>query len=505
MFIQGSKCKKIDLDEQNDALYSPLRREETDANEDDDDGDHVTPFDKAGLLRKITFWWLDPLMKKGKDKILVDIDVPQLRLADRATTCYSLFIEELNDWNQKRPSAHPSILRALISCHWKSILFSGFFALIKVISISAGPLFLKAFISAAEGEIIFKYEIYSLAISLFLVKCLESLAGRHWFFQSRLTGLKIRSSLCAAISSKQLRLSNAAKMMHTSGDIVNYVTVDAYRIGEFPFWFHQIWSTSLQLCIALVVVYYSVGLATIATLIVMILTVLGNSPLAKLQHKYQETFMMAQNKRLKAITEVLVNMKVLKLYAWDSYFKNVIEKLRSEEYGWLKVLQLQKGYYMVLFWSSPILIGAATFLTCYFLGIPLNPSNVFTFLATLRILQEPIRLLPDVFGAFIEAKVSLDRIANFLEAPELQNSDMQQVCSRAELEHSIFIKSADLSWEADLLNPTLRNINLEVKPAEKFAICGEVGAGKSTLLAAILGELPRLQGMVSFYYFIECT
>lgn len=495
----GSKCKKIDLDEQNDALYSPLRREETDANEDDDDGDHVTTFDKAGLLRKITFWWLDPLMKKGKDKVLEDIDVPQLRLADRATTCYSLFIEELNDWNQKRPSAHPSILRALISCHWKSILFSGFFALIKVISISAGPLFLKAFISAAEGEIIFKYEIYSLAISLFLVKCLESLAGRHWFFQSRLTGLKIRSSLCAAISSKQLRLSNAAKMMHTSGDIVNYVTVDAYRIGEFPFWFHQIWSTSLQLCIALVVVYYSVGLATIATLIVMILTVLGNSPLAKLQHKYQETFMMAQNKRLKAITEVLVNMKVLKLYAWDSYFKNVIEKLRSEEYGWLKVLQLQKGYYMVLFWSSPILIGAATFLTCYFLGIPLNPSNVFTFLATLRILQEPIRLLPDVFGAFIEAKVSLDRIANFLEAPELQNSDMQQVCSRAELEHSIFIKSADLSWEADLLNPTLRNINLEVKPAEKFAICGEVGAGKSTLLAAILGELPRLQGMIKVY------
>lgn len=171
------------------------------------------------------------------------------------------------------------------------------------------------------------------------------------------------------------------KKMHTSGDIVNYVTVDASGIGEFPYWFHQIWSTSLQLCIALVVVYYSVGLATIATIIVIILTVVGNSPFAKLQHKYQEKFMMAQNQRLKAITEALVNIKVCKLYAWESYFKNVIEKLRSEEYGRLNALQLQKGYYLVLFWSSPIVIGAATFLTCYFLGIPLN-SNICFYLPT---------------------------------------------------------------------------------------------------------------------------
>ncbi|KAK0586507.1 hypothetical protein LWI29_008156 [Acer saccharum] len=473
-----------------DALYAALQN---------DDQDHMTPFANAGLLSKMTFWWLNPLVNKGKKKVLDEEDVPRLSLADRAKTCYFMFIEELNSWNQKRSSQQPSILRTLISCNLKSILLSGFFALIKVIIISTGPLFLEAFVYVAEGKTMFKYEVYALAVGLFLVKCVESLAGRHWFFQSRLMGLKVRSSLCAAIYSKQLRLSNSSKMVHSPGDIVNYVTVDAYRIGEFPYWFHQIWATSLRLCIALLIVYYSVGYATIATIIVIVLIVLGNLPLAKFQHKYQANFMMAQNRRLKTVAEALVNMKVLKLYAWESYFKNVIEKLRSEEYGWLKALQLQKGYYLVLFWSAPFLIGATTLVTCYFIGIPLNASNIFTFLATLRIIQEPIRLLPEVFGVFIEAKVSFDRIAKFLEAPELQNLQIRQISNGTELNHSVYIKSTDLSWESDILNPTLKNINLVIKPGEKVAICGEVGAGKSTLLAAILGELPSVEGTIQVF------
>ena len=67
---------------------------------------------------------------------------------------------------------------------------------------------------------------------------------------------------------------------------MDYATVDASRIGEFPFWFHQTWTTSLQLCIAILILFGAVGLATIIALVVIILTVLCNIPLAKLQHKF---------------------------------------------------------------------------------------------------------------------------------------------------------------------------------------------------------------------------
>ncbi|KAM3711932.1 hypothetical protein ACB098_01G146500 [Castanea mollissima] len=494
VFRRG-KYEETEPDFSHDTSYVPLQGEQDNATSENYSNENVTSFAKARFLSTMTFWWLNPLMKQGKEKILEENDIPQLRQADRAQTCYLMFKEKLSKQKQKATYESPSMFSVIFSCQKKAILISGFYALIKVLTVSTGPLFLKGFIEVAGGNEAFEYEGYALAGGLFLAKCLESFSERQWFFQTRIIGLQVRSFLSAAIYQKQLQLSNAAKVAHSPGQIMNYVTVDAYRIGEFPYWFHQIWSTSLQLFLALIIVWYAVGLATVAALIVIILTVVATSPLAKLQHKYQTKLMLAQDKRLKAITEALANMKVLKLYAWEKHFKNVIEGLRKEESEWILAVLSQKGYYLILFWSSPILVSIATFWSCYFLGIPLSTSNVFMFLASLRIVQEPIRMIPDVAGVFIETNVSLTRIMKFLEAPELENRNTRKKCNEKELEQSIFIRATEISWETSPANATLRNINFEVKQAEKVAICGEVGSGKSTILAAILGEVPNIKGI----------
>ncbi|KAJ6415090.1 hypothetical protein OIU84_003983 [Salix udensis] len=478
-------------------LYEPLQGEEGNCNGEINSNDKVTPFAKAGFFSSMSFWWLNPLMKKGRKKIIEDEDIPQLRQADQAQTCYLMYTEKMNKLKEKGSSNPPSTWSMIFSCHRKEILTSGVFALIKVITVSTGPLLLKAFIDVAEHKAAFAYEGYALTMALFLAKCLESLSERQWNFRTRLIGVQVRSMLSAAIYQKQLRLSNDAKMNHSPGEIVNYVTIDAYKLGEFPYWFHQIWTTCLQLCLALFVVYYSVGLATAGALAAIILTVLASSPLAKLQHKYQTKLMEQQDTRLKAITEALANMKVLKLYAWETHFKKVIEVTRKEELRSLSIVQFQRGCQMILFWSSPIIVSVVTFWSCYILGIPLYASNVFTFLASLRIVQEPVRLIPDVATMFIEAKVSLDRIIKFLEAPELQNKHTRQKGNDPELDLSVFIRCAEISWDTDpSKKATLRRINLAVKPGAKVAICGEVGSGKSTLLAAVLGEAPRVNGIV---------
>lgn len=470
--------------EDDETFYKPLQESE----------DGNTPFENAGFLGELTFWWLNPLIKKGKHKILEDEDIPHLRPADGAGTCFDMFNEQVQMLKGKDPLGKPCILMAILLCHKKSILISGVFALIKILTLTTGQLLLRTFIEVAEGRKSFKYEGYALTAGFFLAKCLESLAERQWHFRCRLIGLQVKSSLTAAIFHKQLHVLNAAKKTHSPGQIMNYVTVDAHKIGEFPFWFHQIWTTILQLVLVVCVMYYSIGVAASAALVIVLLTVLVNSPLAKLQLKYQSNLMIAQDKRLKAITEALAHMKVLKLYSWEKHFMSAISKLRSEETKWLSSVQTQKGYYLLLFWSSPILVSSATFVACYLFRVPLHVSNVFTFLASISLVQEPIRRIPDVVGAFIEAKVSLSRIVKFLEEPDMHTRDLKK---QKQDDTNICINCTDVSWEMNSLKPTLKDIKLEIKHGEKVAVCGEVGSGKSSLMSLILGEVPYINGIVS--------
>jgi len=478
-----------------ESIYAPLNMQVNDVTDS-----HVTPFAKVGFISKISFSWLNPLMKRGQEKTLQDEDIPKLRESERAKSCYSSFEEQLYNNRKNEPSSHSSVLWRIVRCHRREILITGFFALLKVLAISCGPLLLNAFILVSEGNESFKYEGYILVISLFFIKIIESISQRQWYFRTRVVGMKVRSLLTAEVYKKTLRLSNSARLIHSSGEIMNYMTVDTYRIGEFPFWFHQTWTTILQLCIALVILFGAIGPATIASLAVIVLTMLCNTPLAKLQHKFQSELMVAQDERLKASSEALVSMKVLKLYAWETHFKSSIEKLRNVELKLLYAVLLRKAYIVFLFWTSPVLVSAASFLACYFLKVPLHASNVFTFVATLRLVQEPILAIPDVVAVIIQAKVAFSRIQNFLEAPELQSENLKNMHNNDNLNGSVLIKCADFSWEGNTSNRTLRNINLDVRRGQKVAICGEVGSGKSTLLATILGEVPNTKGTVSFHF-----
>ncbi|KAI8571085.1 hypothetical protein RHMOL_Rhmol01G0089200 [Rhododendron molle] len=357
--------------------------------------------------QRMWFWWLNPLLKQGKERILVDKEIPKLRQVDRAETCYFVLKEKLSKEKEKG-TLNPSVLKTIFLWQLKAILVSGFFKLIKVLPLATDLLFLRAFILVAVGKETFKYEGYALTAGLFLGKCFESLSERQWSFRTRLIGLQIRSLLTAAIYQKQLKLSNDATTNHSPG---------------------------LQICLAFFIVYDAMGTAAVAAVVVIVLTVLAYYPAAKLQHKYLAKLMVAPDRRLKAMAEALTNMKVLKLYAWETHFKNAVEK-------------------------------------------------------------EPITMIPDVAAVFIEAKVSFSRIMKFLNAPELQNRYAKKTRDAEGLNQSISISTVRISWDSISLKPTLNDINLVVHYGEKIALCGEVGSGKSTLIAAILGEVPDINGIL---------
>ncbi|KAB2611215.1 ABC transporter C family member 8 [Pyrus ussuriensis x Pyrus communis] len=95
----------------------------------------------------------------------------------------------------------------------------------------------------------------------------------------------MRLALMVAVYQKQLKLSSLRRRRHSTGEIVNYIAVDAYRMGEFPWWLHSTWSYVLKLFLAIGVLFWVVGLGALPGLIHFLICGTLNVPFAKALQK----------------------------------------------------------------------------------------------------------------------------------------------------------------------------------------------------------------------------
>ncbi|GMQ08396.1 hypothetical protein CsSME_00052137 [Camellia sinensis var. sinensis] len=301
-----------------------------------------------------------------------------------------------------------------------------------------------------------------------------------------------------AIYQKQLKLSNLGRERHSTREVVNYIAIDAYRMGGFPTWFHLGWSLSLQLFLAILVLFWAVGLGALPSLEPRLIIGLLNVPYAKLLQKCQFEFMSVQDKRLRFMSDIVNNMKIIKLQSWEDKFKNLIESYRENEFKWLSESMYKKAYGTTLYWMSPTTVSSVIFFGCaIFKSAAFDASTIFTILGVLRIMLEPVRMIPEALSTIMQVKVSFDRIESFLLNEELQNEKLL-TNTRRDSDECMIIEASNFSWDPKSVIPTLRNVNLEVRWGQKIAVCGPVGAGKSSLLYSILWEIPKTSRHVSY-------
>ncbi|XP_074587469.1 ABC transporter C family member 8-like isoform X1 [Curcuma longa] len=454
---------------------------------------------KPGFFSLLSFSWLNPLLKLGYSKPLRLNDIPPLYPEDTAQQAYDRFFQVWSAERHSKGKATNLVSSSLFKCYSTELLVTGFYALLKAVTVSASPILLYAFVwynNLKERELKIGLTLVGLLVAMKLV---ESLSQRHWFFESRRLGMKMRSALMAAVFEKMLKLSCHGRKRHSAGEVVNYIAVDAYRLGDFPCWFHMAWSLPLQLLLAVGIIFWAVGLGALPGLVPLTILGFANVPFAKFLQDCQAKFMVAQDDRLRATSEALNNMKIIKLQSWEHHFRSMIESLRDVEFEWLSEIQNKKAYGSALYWMSPTVVSTVILAGTAAMGTaPLDASTIFTVLATLRVMSEPMRMLPEVLSMMIQAKVSLDRINTFLLEDEIKEEDvMKNQAQDSSL--GIQVRNGSFRWEPDESVPTLKNLNLSINRGEKIAVCGPVGSGKSSLLYAILGEIPKLSGSVEVF------
>ncbi|EOA32624.1 hypothetical protein CARUB_v10015919mg [Capsella rubella] len=458
------------------------------------EGDEVvTPFSNAGFLSHVSFSWMSPLIVLGNEKIIDSEDVPQVDNSDRAEKLFGILRSKLEWDNGERRITRFKLIKALFFSVWRDILLSTLFAFLYTISCYVAPYLMDTFVQYLNGRRQYTNEGFALVTTFFVAKLVECQARRNWYFRLQKAGIGMRSVLVSMIYEKSLTLPCYSMKGHSSGEIINLMTVDAERISAFGWYMHDPWILVLQISLALLILYRSLGIGSIAAFAATFLVMLGNIPLAKLEEKFQGNLMESKDNRMKKTSEVLLNMRILKLQGWEMKFLHKILDLRRIEAGWLKKFVYNSAAISSVLWAAPSFVSATAFGTCMLLKIPLESGKIIAALATFRILQNPIYKLPDTISMIVQTKVSLDRIASFLCLDDLQQDGVQKIpCGSSKM--AVEISNGDFSWDDSSTSPTLRDISFKISHGMNIAICGTVGSGKSSLLSSILGEVPKISG-----------
>ncbi|CAA0833737.1 ABC transporter C family member 3 [Striga hermonthica] len=452
------------------------------------------PFSSAGIWSHLTFSWLNPLFKKGRNEKLHVENVPQIPRSEAAEEASSLLEECL----RKQRTRAASLPKAILDAIGRPLLINGVFAGVNTGASYVGPLLITSFVnylSSKDKNVKWQHGMI-LASVLFAAKTVESLSQRQWYFGAHRIGIHLRASLMALIYKKSLSVKYGGT---SSGKIINYVNVDVERIGDFCWYFHGIWLLPVQLLFALFILYNNLGAAPcFAALFTTVLVMVCNTPLANMQEKFQTQIMEAKDSRIKATCETLKSIRVLKLHSWEPIFLQKLLRLRENEGSRLRKYLYTSSCVAFLFWASPTLVSVVTFSVCVVSGIPLTSGTVLSALATFRILQEPIYNLPELISMIAQTKVSIDRVQNFITEEDQKRLVHYHAPSMPGFV-AIDIEPGEFAWHAK--RPTIKiTKKVRITKGSKVAICGSVGSGKTSFLCSIIGEIPRISGSSSKTY-----
>ena len=470
-----------------------------------------SPEAHAGIFSRITFSWLSPIMTKGARGSIEKEDLFQVMHTDTATSLADRFAvayeEKLRESGKSIGSLHsdesqPGQLWVLVSVLSKAgvlkpFYYASIFRFITDVLKFASPFMLKWLMRIVDestgDDPPPAYEGYCVVGLMFFFSCVQTMTLQRYFHMCIRAGMRIRACLITNAFRKALKLSQTSREKRTTGEIVNLMSTDCERLNSIMLWLHTAWSSPLQLIVALYLLWQQIGPSSLASILFMTLFLTPlTSYVATRMQVLSEELMLAKDERVRVTSEVLTNIKVIKLYGWEDTLRDNIFEARAKE------IKVQRKYaYMnavsnLLFAGAPVLVTMVTFASFVLLGGHLTASKAFVSIALLNLLKFPLSSLPYLFNFLAEASVSARRLDAFLRAPEVDTkyyADLHDRSRPSSGNAAVYVANGNFFWDDAATSRALMDIKLTIPTGSMTIITGSVGAGKSALMKMIIGDL----------------
>ncbi|KAK1590443.1 ABC transporter [Colletotrichum navitas] len=482
-----------------------------------------SPEETSGLFSLSVYFWLNRLFLHGYKKVLTIKDLYALDRGMIAETMQVTLAREL-DKGTYRGRKH-GLARALAKSLAVPLLLPVVPRLALIGFNYSQPFFIQTLLRylQEDPETTPENMGYGLIGAAFLIYTgIAVSTALYYYFHQRVLYMS-RGCLAAVIYKKTTEASISG-----AGDdsaAVTLMSTDTERIirGFYPL--HECWASFIEIALGCWLLQGQLGVAFIAPIAVILVCTGITAAAAKLTGERQSRWMAQIQKRVGHTSNIISNMKHLRISGLAGIVGDFVQKMRVEEmrignqFRWLLIVSALGAL-------SPAMVSPAV--TFAFAQSRLDVTTIFTSFSFLVLLNAPLGMLFQSVPGLIAGFTCLGRIQKFLEAdPRVDfrqsahssapnDKQSEETAYRDSLEGihlesvgkaadqspercasgpAIAIVDGSFGWSAEKM--VLQNITASVPASQLTIVVGPVASGKSTLCKVFLGEVPFSSGLVS--------
>ncbi|XP_077829986.1 ATP-binding cassette sub-family C member 4 isoform X5 [Macaca mulatta] len=346
----------------------------------------------------------------------------------------------------------PSLTRAIIKCYWKSYLVLGIFTLIEESAKVIQPIFLGKIINYFENydpmDSVALNTAYAYATVLTVCTLILAILHHLYFYHVQCAGMRLRIAMCHMIYRKALRLSNMAMGKTTTGQIVNLLSNDVNKFDQVTVFLHFLWAGPLQAIAVTALLWMEIGISCLAGMAVLIILLPFQSCFGKLFSSLRSKTATFTDARIRTMNEVITGIRIIKMYAWEKSFSDLVTNLRKKEISKILRSSYLRGMNLASFFSASKIIVFVTFTTYVLLGNVITASRVFVAVTLYGAVRLTVTLFfPAAIEKVSEAIISIRRIQNFLLLDEISQRNRQPPSDGKKMVH---VQDFTAFWDKDL-------------------------------------------------------
>ncbi|KAG8691765.1 hypothetical protein FRC08_010094 [Ceratobasidium sp. 394] len=217
------------------------------------------------------------------------------------------------------------------------------------------------------------------------------------------------------------------------GKIVQLMSNDANRIGKTVSGAYLIYGAPFEIVFACTFLYQILGWSAFARFSVVVIAMPVNHFLSKRSVVLSRGLMLARDKRMDALNELILGIKFIKV-------------------NFISLTDREEGVEIRFVWQlAPTMVAVVSFFCYVALGNELTVSVAFTSIALFNMVKSPLNVIPQWIVSIMQAGVSLGRIAAFLsedEVPEVVSSLKSAPQPRTNPEKQMQIINGSFVWNS---------------------------------------------------------